>query len=285
MSIGIVHPGDMGASIALAAKLAGAEVQWASESRSDATRERAQTNQLKDLVSLEALVEESATILSICPPHAAIEVAAKVMELGFKGAYVDGNAVAPSTMDKIAKITADHNVQLIDGGIIGPAAVRPGTTRFYLSGEGADHIAALFDGSVVDARVIPGSIGAASALKLCYAANTKGTQALIAVIRAAASHYGVEHALKDEWNISQAGLAKRSDQSAGMIASRAWRFAGEMREIAKTFEEAHLPGGFHNAAAETYDRLSQFKDDPTTPVSAIIQALLADNHHRTDNMD
>jgi len=108
--------------------------------------------------------------------------------------------------------------------------------------------------------------GAASALKMVYAAYTKGVSALLMGIRALAASEGVDDALLAEWHRSQPDLPKRSEAAARDNARKAWRFVGEMEEIAATFEGVGLPGGFHEAAGEIYRRLVAFKDvvDPPT---------------------
>ena len=100
----------------------------------------------------------------------------------------------------------------------------------------------------------------ASALKMCYAAFTKGSSALILAIRALAASHGAENALLSEWDISQSGLAARSDAAARGTSRKAWRFEGEMREIAATFADAGLPAGFHRAASDIYRRMRDLKD-------------------------
>ncbi len=110
---------------------------------------------------------------------------------------------------------------------------------------------------------------------MAYAAWTKGTSALVLAIRALAASEGVADALAAEWAISQPDLAARSERAAGGAAPKAWRWAGEMREIAATFAESGLPAGFHGAAAEVYDRLESFKDaDPPPPIDEVVEALL-----------
>ena len=111
------------------------------------------------------------------------------------------NAVSPATARRLADIAGDG---FVDGGIIGPPAIRPGATRLYVSGGLASRVASWFEGSLVDARVVECS---ASALKMCYAAYTKGSSALILAIRALAASHGAEDALLSEWDISQSGLA------------------------------------------------------------------------------
>ena len=259
--VGLLHPGEMGAAVGVALRAGGADVLWASEGRSDATRARAGADALTDVGTLAQLVERSETIVSVCPPHAALDLARAVTACGFKGTYVDVNAVAPATAREIAGAAG----RVTDGGIIGGPPRVSGTTRLYLSGPGADEAAALFAGSPLEAIVIEGDVGAASALKMCFAAWTKGTSALLVAVRAVAAAEHVDGALLEEWAISQPNLAGRSEGAARGTAAKAWRFVGEMHEIADTFAAAGLPEGFHRAAADIYERMAGFRDAEAAP--------------------
>ena len=114
----------------------------------------------------------------------------------------------------------------------------------------------------------------ASALKMCYAAYTKGSSALLLAVRALAEAEGVADALLEEWSISQPDLLKRVEGTARGTAGKAWRFVGEMEEIAATFEAQGLPGGFHQAAAEAYGRMSSLKDAADAGLDDVLKALL-----------
>src|SRR5262249_54250264 len=89
------------------------------------------------------------------------------------------------------------------------------TTRLYLSGAEAGLVAGLFSGSFVDARVLPGEVGTASAVKMAYAAWTKGTAALLLAIGELARAEGVEGALHEEWRVSLPGLPERGGGRPG----------------------------------------------------------------------
>ena len=124
--------------------------------------------------------------------------------------------------------------------------------------------------------MLAGEPGAASALKVCYAAYTKGTTALLLAIRSLAQAEGVDDALLAEWAISQPELVARSEAGPRGSARKAWRFAGEMDEIADALADAGMPDGFHRGAAETYRRLDRFKDAPEPPALAdLIADVLA----------
>lgn len=265
---GFLHPGAMGVTIAAACAT---ESLWVSAGRSDATLGRAERAGLTDARSIDELVDRADVIVSVCPPESADSLAAAVAGAGFSGTYVDANAIAPRTARRIGA----RFDRFVDGGIIGPPAHQAGTTRLYLCGEDADRVAQRFTGSVLDARVIPGDIGAASAVKMTYAAWTKGTAALLLSVRAVAEAEGVADSLMAEWAKSHPDLEDRSDGTASGAAPKAWRWVGEMNEIASTFEEAGLPGGFHRAAAEIYAALSEFKDNDGTTLDQVIATLLA----------
>lgn len=259
----------MGASVAAAC---GGERIWASTGRSEATTRRAADAELSDVGSLAALVDAADTIVSVCPPDQAATVAEDVAALGFVGTYVDANAIAPERSRTIAERFAGQ-ATFVDGGIIGPPARRLGTTRMYLSGDDAEAVAERWADSALEVRPIPGGVGAASALKMAYAAWTKGSSALLLAVHALAVANGVDEELAGEWSISQPDALRRSEFLA-MVAPKAWRFEGEMREIADSFRGSQLPSGFHSAAAELYGQLAEFKDVTSADLDELVAALL-----------
>jgi 3-hydroxyisobutyrate dehydrogenase-like beta-hydroxyacid dehydrogenase len=129
-------------------------------------------------------------VLSVVPPHAAVEVAEDVAERRYAGTYVDANAVAPATARRIDAVVTGGGAEFVDGGIIGGPVGSPGGTRLYLAGGSAQAVAAVFDGSGLQAVVLPAEVGAASALKACYAGWTKATSALALTLRAGPSRAG-----------------------------------------------------------------------------------------------
>jgi 3-hydroxyisobutyrate dehydrogenase-like beta-hydroxyacid dehydrogenase len=264
-TIGLLHPGEMGASVGASARANGSRVLWVSEGRGADTRQRAAGAGLEDAGTLRALVAASDVVLSVCPPHAAREVARQVAGHGFRGLYVDGNAIAPSTAREIETIVRAAGATYVDGGIIGPPPDKPGTTRLYLSGAAAERVRAMFEAGPLEAIVLPGDLTAASAIKMAYAAWTKGSQALIMAVRALATAEGVDEPLLAEWHRSQPDLPKRSENAARGTARKAWRWVGEMDEIAATFAGARLPDGFHRGAGEVYRRMAVYKDAAAAP--------------------
>lgn len=273
--IGILHPGEMGVSIAASAINSGHEVYWVSQGRSEKTGLRAEQHGLIELPSVEQFCQTCEIILSVCPPHAAEEVASSVLEAGFRGLYLDANAIAPQRATELGERMDEAGVRFVDGGIIGGPAWKPNETWLYLSGEHAPEIAACFSNGPLETKIIGSGIGKASALKMCYAAYSKGTTALLAAIVAAAESLDVRQELYTHWDRDSRGFSGQVNQRVSRVTAKAWRFEGEMRQIALTLQGAGLPVGFHNAAAEIYHRISGFKDDASTPpLEEVIQSLL-----------
>jgi 3-hydroxyisobutyrate dehydrogenase-like beta-hydroxyacid dehydrogenase len=266
-AIALLHPGEMGSAIGACLVERGLRVVWASAGRSAATAARAQAAGFWDMGTLDRALGGADVVLSVCPPHGAFALAREVARRGFRGIYVDANAVSPETARNVARAIEKAGASFVDGGIIGPPPVEGGRTRMYLSGGPAREIAGLFAGGKLEAIPLEARAGAASALKACYAGWTKGATALLAAIRALAEHEGVEAALLAEWRLSQPDLEKRSEVVTAQ-ARKAWRWIGEMEEIAASFEAAGLPGGFHLAAAELYRGLAAFKDGAKPPALA-----------------
>jgi 3-hydroxyisobutyrate dehydrogenase-like beta-hydroxyacid dehydrogenase len=276
-TIGILHPGEMGVSLAASARRGGHELLWASSGRGDATRARATEHGLVDVGEPAALCARCDLIVSICPPHAAEAVAAAVVAGGFGGLFVDANAIAPARMTRIGSELAAAGIDVVDGGVIGGPAWTAGGTWLYLSGARAPEVAAAFGAGPLATEVLGPEVGTASALKMCYAATTKGTTALLAAALGSAERLGVRAALEAQWTRDEAGSAERAEERVRRSTRKAWRFAGEMDEIAATFASAGLPPGFHAAAGELYRRLAVYKDAPDLPGLAEVLAALVEH--------
>jgi 3-hydroxyisobutyrate dehydrogenase-like beta-hydroxyacid dehydrogenase len=268
-TIGLLHPGEMGAAVGGCLVSVGHKVLWDPAGRSRATTGRALAAELTG-VKFDRLVAQSSVIFSICPPHVAVDVAHQVAAAGYPGVYVDANAISVGTADQVAAIVTAAGASYVDGGIIGQPPEAAGHTRLYLSGPQANEVRVLFNRSPLDARIAEGPLYAASAVKMAYAAWTKGSSALLLAARALARAGGVERTLLAEWQLSQPNLTAQSERSATAAAAKGWRWIGEMEEIAASMSAVGLPDGFHEAAAELFDRASR-ADVPTgrrTPTTA-----------------
>lgn len=251
----MLHPGTMGAAVGAALKPSAGAVLWAVAGRSQATAKRAELADLIGVPDVAELARRSDVIVSVCPPHAARDVAGEVANAlaGTKRRplYVDANAVSPATVRAIGELLGPDRV--VDASIIGPPAWEPGRTVIWLSGAAAGEVAELFTGSPFTARTLGPELGAASALKACFALHTKVVAAIRLEAAAAARGYGVAAALEEELARMQVAAVRLG---ADQAAEKAWRWAGEMDEAAETMTALGLPDGFSRAAGEIFRRVA-----------------------------
>ncbi len=299
--VGLLHPGEMGAAVAACLTGRGDQVLWVPgrarpghpgpgrrwAGLTAASRPRCREGQAADLA------RRADIILSICPPHAALEVARAVAATGFTGVDVDANAIAPAPPEQGgcdrgerpgARYGGDGSIVACPPPPVPRPEASPGGTRQHLAAgpEGGDgggpaaQVAALFEGTPLTPEILRNeNRTAASALKMAYASWTKGSAALLLAARALARAEGVEDSLLAEWSLSQPGLAGRSLGAARSAAAKGWRWVGEMEEIAASMTADGLPGGFHQAAAEVFRRSSPGAAEAGGPDDALIGAVLA----------
>lgn len=257
--IGILHPGAMGASLGSALKARAGAVVWADAGRTHATAKRAELADLVAVPDVAQLARRAHLIISICPPHAAREVAGQVAaglaDRPDRPLFVEANAVAPATVGEIAALLGPDRV--CDGAVIGPPAWERGTTVLWLAGPGADTVATLFADTPVTARVLgtgTGDVGTASALKACFALQSKAMPAVWLALEEAAARFGVSSALHDELDRTGGDHAAALAAVRSAAAAQGARWAGEMDEAAEAFAAIGVPDGFSRAAAQVYRR-------------------------------
>jgi hypothetical protein len=107
---------------------------------------------------------------------------------------------------------------------------------------------------------------------MCYAAYSKASAALVCVVLGTAQSLGVLDALEAEWSRRGSSFAEEAKQRARRVTRKAWRFEGEMHEIASTFSQVGLPQGFQSAA-EVFRRLVPLKSSPN--LLSLVSVLMA----------
>ena len=270
-TIAIISPGNMGHAVGRLLGSRGFVVVTALAERSTRTRGLAARAGIRDLGAIEAVVAAADLVLSILPPAAAVaaagEAAAAMRSSGAAPPFADCNAIAPATTERIGKLIRGAGADYIDAGIIGGPPGNGTGPRFYASGPAAHLLQPLQGGGLV-VRDLGGAIGRASALKMCYAAVTKGTSALQFAQLAAASRLGVGEALAGELTESQGAVYAAMRRALPGLPAKAPRWIEEMRQIAATFESVGVPGQFHHGAAALYELLSAtpFADEPEEAV-------------------
>lgn len=263
--VAVISPGDMGSAVGRRLSEAGTRVVTALAGRSERTRALAADAGFVDAGSLAEAVRQADVLLSIVPPGRALEVARAVgRDPG--PLYVDCNAISPATARSVGELVGDRYV---DAGIIG----FPGAPRFYASGRHAHELTEL----PLDVRVLDGEIGQASALKMCYAALTKGLTALLTESMVTADALGVTEALVAELSDSQPQFLTTARRGLPAMVPKAYRWIAEMEEIAATFESAGLTPRMLLGAADVYRLVEEARTaadgKPLDSVDAVIEAV------------
>ena len=257
-TVGIMSPGDMGSGVGGILVRSGLRVITSLKGRSEASSTRAAEQGIVDIGSLDDVVASSDLMLSILVPSEALAFAASAAESIVRTnshvPFADCNAVSPATGVKIGKIITAAGGMFIDAGIIGGSPRTGAIPRFYASGEHAGILAEL-DGKGISVPVMRGAVGRASGLKMLYAALTKGTAALHASTLMAAKSLGLFDDLIHELEQSQSGTLTAMGR-VNSISAQAFRWIGEMEEIASTFEDAGVTPNIHAGAAETFQKIS-----------------------------
>ena len=255
-TIAIMSPGDMGHAVGAVLRQAGLRVITQLDGRSGRTRALAARAGIEQVADDDTLVRAADIVLSILVPAEALalaeRIAGAVRGTGATPLYVDCNAIAPQTARQVAEIVEGAGARFVDAGIIGPPPQSGATsTRFYASGGDAATFARLKDFGL-EVRVVGDRPGQASALKMCYAALTKGTTALMTELSIAAERLGVSDALRAEFAESQPAMLERMQRAVPAMVPKAHRWVGEMAEIARTFEACGLTPRTFEGAAELY---------------------------------
>lgn len=254
-TVAILSPGEMGAAVGKVLRESGLEVTTCLEGRGEQTRRRARECGFSIVSDLEELAGSADLILSILVPAEAEGVARSVAHAiaasGSRPTYADCNAVSPQTACSLEPPITEAGGTFADAGIIGGPPRVGYAPRFYTSGPGASTLAEL-DGRGVEVVQVGGDSGRASAIKMCYAAMTKGTTALQTALLVAAIRLGIYEELRDELLASQRPAFDQIERSVARLPSVAYRWIGEMEEIASTFESVDVTPDFHRGAADVF---------------------------------
>ncbi|MFI8234964.1 DUF1932 domain-containing protein [Streptomyces sp. NPDC085900] len=273
-TVGILHPGSMGAAVAACAATNAAAVLWCAAGRSSASAERAMKAGLTSVATLPDLLDRSDIVISLCPPVAAEDLAHDVARAGFAGVYVEANAINPERATRISEELGPE-ATVVDAGVVGSPPVRGKTPTLYLSGSPAAtaRLEALFAGTRVRTKVLGTDVGQASALKLAYAAYQKTSRVLVALATGLAREHGVDQELIDVASRRTASYLSEPEYIA-KTAARAWRWGPELEEAADMLEAAGLPPQMLRAAATTLARWDDVKDDSKLTLNDALDRLV-----------
>ena len=256
--VAIVAPGNMGAAIAKRLSEHGVKVLTTLEGRSGASKARA------DSAGMEAVAPERLTeaefLLSILPPGSALSFAERMApalrDAQRKPVFVDCNAVSPATVERISAVIGATGAPFIDASIIGfPPVAGRASPHIYACGEHAVRLTTL-SAHGLDIRVLEGPVGAASALKMCYAGINKGVAAIATAMILAATRAGAAPALRQELSESLPDLLDSLNRQIPDMLPKAYRWVAEMQEIAAFAGDDATAADIFTAFSKLYDRVS-----------------------------
>jgi 3-hydroxyisobutyrate dehydrogenase-like beta-hydroxyacid dehydrogenase len=272
VTVGLLHPGRMGAAIAAQIVTNGHTVLWCPDGRSAATLRRAEDTGLRP-VPFGDLLANSKVVLSICPPAVAEEIAITVAGFGYRGIYVDVNAISPARMHRITTRFTGAGPTVLDGCIFGSPPGGHPPARLYLAGAptATRQVADLFTGSLAEPVNLGEQSGQASALKMTFACFQRISRTAAALAHALADDHGITEALLVEAARMPRDILANRDYLPS-VAARAWRWAPEMHEVVDTLRAQHLPPDLALAAAAV---LAHWADhtDQRTDLNSILQQL------------
>ncbi|KAJ7251830.1 6-phosphogluconate dehydrogenase C-terminal domain-like protein [Mycena haematopus] len=268
--VAIIAAGAMGSGVAKVLTRNGVKVLTNLDNRSEATRRRAHEAGMVD-ASLQEIGSTADWVLSILPPSDAFSLAEKFLKESagstrlagtLAPVYVDCNAVNPATVKRIAALFADSPSKFIDAGIIGGPPLDEYNPTFYASSNDdslLDRFVKLSDyGLKISALKGEGAgIGDASALKMSYAGITKGSTGLFTTMILAAhqSSPATADALLHELSQSQPAFLKRITGVVPAMVPKAYRWVGEMEEIAGFVGEGE--SDIYHGLSKLYSRIEQ----------------------------
>lgn len=274
VTVGLLHPGRMGAAIGAQLRAADVPVLWCPENRSQDTADRASASGLDAVESLDDLLKRSEIVLCVCPPAAAEDIAGLVASHRYQGLYVEANAISIQRVTRIADRIVSGGARVVDACIFGPPPPSESTTRLYLSGQKPDvaRVVRLFAGTQVNANPLEGDTGKASALKLTLSAYQKVSRALAAVAYALADYHGLrEEMLVESQHFRRSAMT--DPQYLPSVAARAWRWEPEMAEVAEMLEAAGLPAEFARAAETVMRCWRDDKDNFDIDLETLLRQL------------
>ena len=267
-TIAILSPGDMGHGVGKALVERGYDVITCLVGRSERTRDLAARAGMRDVPSLADMVVRADLIMSVLVPAQAVTVAGQVAEAmraaGAPRPYADCNAISPASARAMAAVIGAAGGDYIDAGIIGGSPAKGAVPRLYTSGPRAALMDEL-DGADIVVRNLGPGVDSASGLKMCYAAMTKGTNALRVAMLTAAQTLGLYDELIAELAESQGAALADMESGIPGLPANAGRWIGEMEEIAATFQAAGVTPGFHQGAAEVFRMLDSTPYAAETP--------------------
>lgn len=290
-TVGILYPGEMGASVAALLRARGVAVVTTLHGRGAATAANCRAAGVNVLDSFAEVVRRSDVLISLVAPSAAEDVAAQYCAAAAqapRGAiYVDANSIAPDRARAIAKRVEAAGRPFVDASINGLAKNLTTSGTLYLSGVRAAEVGRLFEG--VRVENLGPEAGRASAMKMLLGGLSKGLCALFAELSVLALQQGMLEEMLEATRRTYGGVTAVAERMLPTYPRHAARRATEMAELEATVRAAGLTPQVVSGILQLHEKLANiFPESGTAPVEPVDLAplirLIADRITKSEVM-
>jgi 3-hydroxyisobutyrate dehydrogenase-like beta-hydroxyacid dehydrogenase len=208
---------------------------------------------------MQALCQRSTLLISAVTASSTLAVAREAaLNLQPGTFFLDLNSASPRTKQQSAVVIESAGGYYVEAGVMTPVPPYGLKVPMLLGGPQAARLAQLLDPLGLKLQVVSDQVGIASAIKMCRSVMVKGLEALVIESFATARSYGVEsHMIPTlyetfpgiDWNQQAAYFFSR-------VVQHGKRRADEMREAARTVEEAGFAAALTAAIASKQDLVS-----------------------------
>lgn len=171
--------------------------------------------------------------------------------------YFDCNSCAPGTKRKAARLIDGAGGRYVDVAVMAPVHPQLHRTPLLVGGPHAGAALPVLGRLDMDAKLVPGEVGTASAIKMTRSIMIKGLEALVLECVLAGRKAGIDAAVLDSLDASFPGFdwKKRAAYMLERVVTHGIRRAAEMREVALTVEGLDLEAAMSAATAGWQQRI------------------------------
>jgi 3-hydroxyisobutyrate dehydrogenase-like beta-hydroxyacid dehydrogenase len=172
--------------------------------------------------------------------------------------FLDINSVSPGKKQSSCRAVEASGADYVESAVMAPVPPYRLKVPMLLGGRRAASVASQLSRFGMNAKAISSDVGVASAVKMCRSVVIKGIEALATESMRAARHFGAEAQVLASLNETFPAMGwdqDLPDYLISRVAEHGRRRAAEMREVARTLEDAGLAPTMAAATAVLQDRL------------------------------
>jgi 3-hydroxyisobutyrate dehydrogenase-like beta-hydroxyacid dehydrogenase len=220
---------------------------------------RAERARVRSHDSLAAAMSGAELVISAVTASSSGDVAALAgHHLQAGQVFLDINSVSPGKKQSSCRAVEASGADYVESAVMAPLPPYRLKVPMLLGGRRAADVATRLTRLGMNAQAISSEIGVASAVKMCRSVIIKGIEALAVESLRAARHFGAEKAVLASLNETFPGMGwdgGQPDYLISRVAEHGRRRAAEMREVARTLEEAGFEPTMAAATARLQDGL------------------------------